>query len=158
MGLIHFTVSNRVFETVAAPASIEPGFYSEPVEIHVSRNHGKESHSYDRLDPWNVAYDRAADLHRGRNVLFVDYSKKSDLTKYYQADRESRAELFLKHGEAVDYVPVFETDGGSEAWTENVDRKPVGYLVPWSGGINSDGDIIADRDGKGAWVYVPFAF
>ncbi len=43
MGIIHYTVSNRTFKTVAAPASVEPGFYSDPVEIHVKRNHGKES-------------------------------------------------------------------------------------------------------------------
>jgi hypothetical protein len=156
MGTIHFTVSNRTFKTVAAPDSVEPGFYSEPVEIHVARNHGKEPGSYDRLHPWNVAYDRACDLHIGREVLFVDYQRKTDLTKYYRSDTECRADLFIRHGEATDNIPVFKTDGGSEAWAEELDRAPVGYLVPWNGNVNSDGDVLSDPDGRGQWIYVPF--
>ena len=157
MGIIHYTVSHRTFKTVAAPASVEPGFYSEPVEIHVTRDHGKEPRSYDRNDPWNVAYDRAADLHRGREVLFVDYARKTDLPKYYRHDAEDRAEFFFKHGEAIDNIPVFKTNGGSEGWVECLERKPVGYLIPWNGKTNSDGDVLSDPDGRGQWIYIPFA-
>ena len=157
MGIIYHTVSKRKFTTVAAPASVEPGFYSEPVEIHLSDDHGKLCMSLCRSDEHAEKYDQACERWIDETVLFIDYRRKADLAKFYRVDRKIREEFFLSHGQGEDAIPVFKTDGGSEGWVESINREPVGYLIPWNGKTNSDGDVLSDPDGRGQWIYIPFA-
>ena len=159
MGTIFHTVSKRKFTTTAAPESVEPGFYSEPVEIHLSDDHGKLYGSGLSTLSYDEKYEAACDRWCDKTVLFVDYRRKGDLAKFYRVDREARGEFFLRHGRAEDAVPVFETRGGSEGWTEATDRSPVGFIFPSTGRTNEDGDLLDEFDpnARCGWVFVRFA-
>jgi len=172
MNLIKTADATRTMHSEAAPfnhATGRPcgdGFFEPRTEVLFSKCHGKGPVYSGHIDGFWRRVNRAGSNSRGR--LFVEASNKTRLAAVYNCNdcRARHRHQFEQGGQFGDGgVPVYEAPSFSNPYNNHwVDSagdarlKLVGYLFPFAGRLNADGDLLPEPTAtpRSKWVLVKF--